>query len=475
MKKSVRRRAAALLMACLMVLTVCVPAWAGQVGISISASVEGDSAGEINQFLEGSYIDLVAGDVQDGGLLNIYAGLAGMDIFKLFLEFTPQTLAFSLPDADPNRYEYPTEKLLELVRTNVTGSLSLPDGQSLQISELPAAGPDIAPEEYQEVLMPYLQYLGGAVGEKLQVSANADIELPRIGTSVTGMLYVYEPAPEDLSKIFADLADMIESDEDLAVIVRKWVDFVRSLQDVAAISEVAAQTDSGMTADEMADKLAEFFENLPATLREGSEVIAQGYGENDGYIRLSVGMTNTVNLISLEVGENTGILVSGGCELLHVGDHRQAAFGFTSEGEEYALVFDGTRSEDSSEGTVTLRVSGYEMARLTYSWDNTDRSELKVPYGSCQLTAAGIINASLTVGPASQGGSDHILTISGLENVTGSPDLTGATVTVHSTGDITPQAPAGTSVDLSTYTEEQLLQLAQELAGKVLAPFGMAQ
>ena len=478
-RRGMRRILSALVLAVMLITAVSVPALAGQMEITISASVDGqsDETQMINQYLNGSCVDLIAGSTQDGGLLNLSVNVAGTELFKALLEVTPQVLAFSLPAIDENRYEYPVQKLIELARENFDGQVTFPDGSQFQLDQMPVSAPDIEPEEVQEALMPYIQYLVQSVGEKLQVSENTEIELTDLEETVDGTLIVYEPTPEELAKLFTDLADMIEQDEKLEALVVKLSDYINNLKGITAVASTVTETPD---AQEMSQALQENFANLPGQLREAAQGISEsGFGGEGGYLRVSAGMPESGDLclVKLEAADgSTGETIEFNYEYLMKDGHKKRSF-LVHDGISHAtgVISDETTQGTHLIGTAAIKADGDDLADIAYDWDLSRRSELWVPYGICAADIQGVLNVSLLVAEGEQGGTDHIFHVSGVQYLNGSDEITDASLTFHSSDETAPEAPAGSVVDLGSLTQEELQQVIGELANKLMASLGVSE
>lgn len=444
--------------------------------LRLTASVEGSAAQEVNSRLADSYL-LFAGDTAaKEPVINIRARFAGMDFFRLFLKLRPQegTLLVGMPEADArSTYSISEERissLLEEAFAQVNG-----EGQG-SLSELLKGGPQLAPEEYEEALQPYLSLLNEEIFSKGSTQEDVPVTLERLGrTAEHASLYSCEPSTSDTALLFLKTADLLEKDEKLGALVKEWARYLRSVSDLVTFT--LPQTGTGesgavwqeMDGAEAADVLEQGFAQLPETLRNAAAELLTS--EVEGPIlrfRYAQEMDGARPVLAeLKLAPEYESSVAAGMENLWEETGTDTCLYLSGmDGSDLSLTNRFRSGNRTNTGTLQLDLGAQNLGVITYSLDQNRKSMLGIPYGTCVFRFEDV-NATLLVSDAAQGGegaSRHMLRIivPGTEN-TGVDALTFDLVS-------RPQAeveePTGQEIDVTGYSLEQLGDLAAKLAGQ---------
>ena len=442
----------------------------GGIEFDLTASVTGDQAESINGMLSTAGINIKAGALDEALRLSVTARALGMDLVRAFAEITPERLAFAFPDIDTSRYEFRTDKIVELIEESPYGELIMQGGGSG--AAFPIQGPQIDPEAYEEAFTPYFNYLGSFISERVQIEENAAIALERLGKKATGSVATLEPTAEDLAELLTTLSGMINQDEALAAIVNQWSMFFQNM-DPATLAVINSVVTPPIDPAKTAQEISMAYSQIPDMLRHAAEDITES-GMNGAVIRLTIAINESGAPVKAS-------LYLGSEDQLHYYDfgfeNAAAAAGadmilyMENETEKYALRLNGA----GTTGTASVLVNNSPAAVLTYSFDPSTPSFLGIPSGTCVLNIMGM-SMTLISSAGNETGSDYILQLSGLENATYSTDITGVNVKLHAGPAAVPEAPAGTSVDISDYSPEELAQvfgnIADAMAQKLENIFG---
>ena len=455
-KKNLLRMLLCAVMTCMLMTGCLMSAYAAGDGIAfdLSASVTGDDAESINPLLSTAGINITAGTEGENLRLSVKASALGMDLVRSLLEITSDKIAFAFPDIDQSRYEYSTDKLMELIQESPYGQIlqGAYGGNQLQ-------GPQIDPEAYIEVLTPYANYLGSFILKRVQIEENAVIAMERLGKEANGSIATLEPTAEDLAELFGTLADMIEQDEALAGIVEQWALSLENI-DPATLSAINSILTPELEPEAAAQEIRSAFSQLPENLRETSRMLSEN-GMQGIVIRLTAAFDESMPLKVSFYIENTEIseYYEFGFEDAPSETGADLILYMENQDEKYGLRVNGTNTT----GTISVLVNSTPAAVLTYAFDPAKRSYLGMPSGTCVLNVMGL-NIMLIISEGTEEGGDYILQFNGLENVYYSTDVTGLTVKLHIGPSEVPEAPSGTTVDISDYGPEELAQLFQKLA-----------
>ena len=467
--RSVFQRFLCVVMMLVLVMGMSIGAKAAQgIELVLSASVTGDNAQMVEGMLNDSAITIDAGAEGDAALFNLKVAIAGSELFRALLEATEEKLAFSFPGISESRYEIGMQKVQELfgeiLQQSGMSSFTLP-GEG---GELPFNLPDISEEEYAQTFMPYIQYLGEYISERIQLEEDAAIELPRLGTEVTGQKAVFEPSEEDLITLFNDLGDMLEQDTALQGIVEKWA------QTLSEMSSLTGAVSSGADPQEIVSEIHNAMQELPQALHEAADEIEE-YGMDGTVLRLTVGVAGDIPcLFALSASHTEGDetetyefgleidpgAASGTAVCLYVDSPEQ----------DVSVMFTAEPDETVSKGTLSVNMNHVPIAIVNYNWSKGSSTLLGVPEGSCTINVVGM-TGEFTSQNLAEGGSDYILSVNGLEGVAGNIGISGASLKLHADQTAELEAPSGEVVDITNYTEEELGQVFGELGQKIAGTF----
>ena len=395
------------------------------------------------------------------------------------------------------------------------------------ISGVQALPPAISAEEYLTVLSPYISVIADHLSQCV-TSRDKMIMLDRLDRAERGTLYTCTPDAGTLADILNELADLMEKDEQLDDFVEQWITYIDEVENVGSITGVTSMSVEMKPEGNRAELAGDVFKRIPGSrvdspfweppvapgketqpaypYNNGDAVPAPSYGEESlkdqlqqGYEDLPSEMRKLADQLEKEglgkdtisfswgVSEEDSLVmldaffgspsdyVEFGYEGAKDRDHDGTTHEiyFFDDGNPYDLTelqVSGALTDEFSNGSVVLRSGGTAVASLTYDWDLTHKSTLGIPLGTGMLSMLGT-SVLVMVTDTPEGGSDHTLLVSGLEQLTGDPTFTGFKLTLNAVKDGTLESPAGPVTDLSDYTAEELSQFADELAEKIKTSF----
>ena len=270
---------------------------------------------------------------------------------------------------------------------------------------------------------------------------------------VDGRIYTFAPSEAEWYDILSEIIYDMRDDELLFTIFEQqmsewelvwlgyetfeeyWQDiFAEALEDI----------------DEVAEFLAENF--TWRTVMDGRQLVMQEFAasdRNDGFRVLYEAYTarggERTHWITIEWQDT----FSGNMEVLSFRNQMTTERGIARG--DFSIYYDDGRR-------------GAEVLMMDYEVDISTRSILGVPYGVYHMEVfegrSSLFSLVLEVEEGRDGGTDHLFTLSGLEDL----GIGGITLTVHSTDEpSTISMPSIRAIDLSSMPEERAVQLLHEL------------
>ena len=441
----------------------------------LSGAVTGEGTEETNQMLSVSNIKLILETTADKFLANADVQVMGQSLVKLVAMADEEKIAVSFPDADPSVYVYRVADLLE--------SLQKADGDNifnLNINK----GPDISPEEYVEVLTPYVTTITEFIGERIAVEANT-IEFTHLGTTADGGIISWEPSGSELGELINAVADQIETDDQLEAIAGKWADYYEEMlpeaeeaAEESGLSEVSDAVEE-MATPENVEALRNIKTQAPAAARELADELSEQYP--DPILSVKIGMVGedmdqlaliTAGILTGEEEASTEVdgaaATAAAFPSFAFEAYDNSYFIGINDGEsDYGLK--GTYAADGGKytGEYTVVFGGMELGHGSYDFGGAGVAVTGLPEGAINLNFMGL-TAELGVKPGTAEGDDHYLTVNGLNMFSDSAPEGFEVHLKAKTGGVA-EEPTGEEVDITDYTQEQLGELAEKIGNDLQA------
>jgi len=403
---------------------------------------------EIQPYLNGSSLTLRV-DAQAGSLLmDGELVLMGVPILTGYLTYEDGIAGFCLPEADGVYYTLPAANLLSAL----TGT----PAADVDLSALDGATSGLTARQLENMCQAYLDtLLSMANEENVTYEKREKFELSCREETRTGQVYTCTPKAEEAEAMFLALADQIEKDQELHMLL-------------SSMGNMENQPD-------------QFVQNL----RDNAQQYAQNLENNHITWRLCVDDDATVLLL-----ENNGATMC--LECFDDGTDATTLFSVNSPNSSARINNSFTRSDGWVSGTFSIWNSKNDnTVGLDYNFEENSSAPF-LPYGRYSLES-GIQELYLDVEDASNGiGSGdgaqgqtpnldvgntsgdvvrYTLTISAPPQADTSYDT--IILTIYAAEGGTPQAPSVPPTDISQYSNRQLQslfnQLGEALSGNLTA------
>ncbi len=349
--------------------------------------------------------------------------LMGSSILEGTVSREGSTVTFCLPELDENVYTADVGTLLE------SGGAEPGMAEGLTMPKLSGA-------EWKDLILGYAEVFSNALNEDNVTSEKGEVSLDSLGETFSGTVYTWRPTGEDLEATMLALADRLETDETL----RKLI-----LQATGGV--IAGE--EGETPEETLDRvLKEAADELRSSAREAGES-----ADSADFAWEAAAEGDTLRLIRITTGggqEGFSLEISGDLEA-----GRTTRLCAVSGGlPEPMITLEETESGSSSRGSLTAA----ETFSLSWDTDTSVWSPLGLAAGSYTLEIPGFSSPfTLQVREGAAGGTDHVLTL----NLEGETDLDTSEFSfcLSMTEGCTAEMPAGTPVDITGWSADQLGEL----------------
>ena len=396
---------------------------------------------DINHYLEDSAIDLGL-DLEPTRLLaSGKVNLMGSNILSGAVSYEDGVLSFAVPELDENVYTMDVSALAE--QYNVSGL------DALQIPEIPEETLVKLGKYYLDIV------LGAANKENVTIEDDKEVYLRYFDETLSGKTYVFTPSAEDLEEMFLKLADALEKDKDLRNFLMEVIGENRALvEQLTGLSNLDEELDDGIN-------------TLADQLRDNAEYMAQSLEDTDFTWTMGVsGGEVCLQLIQIGDGEMTLAYESKGDEEK---DGRQDVLYCEEYGSmTWNLFANWEKKDDKYSGLLSM--TSYEQQLFYVEFDDVDfdtKSALMAAYGSYRITVDtgynGTYSLDLDVEKSENGGTDHILTMNGLSELTYG-EMDRIEVTLHTTDkDSTASLPKGDKVDITNWDSYKISELFYDM------------
>ncbi len=422
----------------------------------MTISVTGEITGlddQTEELIRSGQIDIRVSPTEDGGVLNADLWVGDYDLFSLLASVDAENLNIQIPQADGNVYTIRGEKILDLI-TQATGSGS-EGGNPLSALQLP----EISPEEYQEILTPYLQLLTENLTESLSMAQGETAELVKLGLTVDNCtLYTYQPSAESVEKLLNGVADTMEQDTALENVVGQWTEFLENNSEIINLTGAGGQS---VDVADAAAQIREGYASLPALIRENAATIGQTLEAVNFRVLVYVD-ANGMPVMIEGLGENEGQNLRIAFELQAAEDDIQYYLGADVAGSEIYTSGHTTENNGMIEGTHNAVSDGQTLCEVTYTVDGNSTSGIGLPYFDFDLNTPEFA-AGLDLLEDGAGGDTLELSFDAGEEGTAALRINFQ----KSVDEI--RVPEGTQVDISDYSVDEYMSLVSDIASKIFS------
>lgn len=400
--------------------------------VTVTASV-GNS--DLAAYLDSSSITLRADVRQDSALLGAEIDLLGSTVLNGTVTYENGRLGIYLPELDRNYYV-----------TDLAPAIEDATGREPDLSGAPL--PRVSLDGLAAAARPYWDAVTALISEQ-NITRDKNVSGLMHALTVDGpcQVYAFRPTEDSLQALILALADLLEQDGGLRSVARE-------LLTSAAVQLSAGGLDVGnaeQTLDEALDRAAGFIRENAASI--AGSLAGAGFTWS---IAVEDGAVRQVSLSVLDAGTQT-----------RSGLAYETASSEEDTLDEVLCLFDGeavrqiytrhsVRADGAASGAVRLTAGDTSLLSLDYAAVDGRLSPLGVPYGSFTLRAAGLdAGVCLAVRDSDGGGTDHVLSLSGIDGYS-SGLFDDASLTVNAVEGSTVQPPAVEPVDVSGYSREQI-------------------
>ena len=402
---------------------------------------------EYDAYLDGTALRMGLETQRDAFALDATLQLMGSDVLHGVVALDDGMLTLAMPEITDNRYVLDLKQLIY-------------ENTGIEVTEL--ALPELSKDTMTALLKSYFEVvIATATEDNVTVEKNQEIELPYLGETVKGTRYVFQPTAKDVENMLLRLADALEQDEDLR-------EFVLSLAgNNLALAEVA------LNVEDLHATLQQSLDEAAASLRESAAEIGQDVAD--------AGFTWTVGYadgrvcyqgLGLAGERDTYVYESAGKESQGRRDVIYMDY-LPEEGEPAALLeVEYTKNGGAYSGTATMKEWGEPILTMEYQDIDPEKlSPLGSAYGSYTFTVYDYgteMTVEMNVEKSAGGGTDHVMTFTG-DDFYSSTGFDGLTLRLHSTDkDATIQMPEGDEVDISSMTDDDLIELSMLIQNSLM-------
>lgn len=401
-------------------------------------------------YLEDTALTMGVETSRDSFALDANFRLMGSDVIGGVVALDDGMLTLALPEISDTRYVLDLKQMIY-------------EATGIEVTEL--ALPELSEDTMTALLKTYFDIvISAANDENVTVTKNQAIELPWLGETVNGTLYVFKPTAKDVEEMLLKLADALENDEELR-------EFILSLTgDNLALVEAAMGV-----------------EDLDAVLQDGLDEAAQALRENAAYAGQGMenaGVTWTVGYadgrvcfqnFALEEDPGVGITYES---LGNEKDGRQDVFYVMNYGDtpDVLLEAEYTKVDGCYSGTLNMSQYGEEVLSMQFKdVDEDTRSALGAAYGTYTMTVndyGTVMTMDMNVAESEDGGTDHTIAVSG-DELAYSAGFDKLVIHIHSSDEnATIELPEGDEVDISSLTDSDLEALGTLIQQHLMETLG---
>ena len=402
---------------------------------------------EYDAYLDGTALRMGLETQRDAFALDATLQLMGSEVLHGVVTLDDGMLTLAMPEINDNRYVLDLKQIIY-------------ENTGIEVTEL--ALPELSKDTMVSLLKSYFEVvIATATDDNVTVEKNQEIELPYLGETVKGTRYVFQPTAKDVENMMLRLADALEQDEDLR-------EFVLSLagNNLALVEQMLNVEDLDATLQQSLDEAAA---SLRASAAEiGQQAADAGFtwtvGYADGRVCYQgIGVTSEPDIY---VYESVGKESQGRRDVAYINDV------YSEDGQFMVIEAEYTKDGDAYSGTASLTAGGETILSMEYQDVNPEkRSPLGTAYGDYSFTVQDygtVMTVEVTVKKSAGGGTDLVMTFTG-DDFYSSTGFNGLTLRLHSTDkDATIQMPEGDEVDISSMTDDDLIELSMLIQNSLM-------
>ena len=396
--------------------------------VSVSVDGSGDLGDILDEMLTDSKIVIKTDNTSGKSVINASLLLRGSNILEGFVSLTKDEIRFSVPNANDNCYVMDPEAMMEAL------------GGSYDRAQM-EFNPKALRDDLKEISLRYIAVFSDSINKEHIKTEKRDVTLSEIGKTVNCTIMTWTPDEDELMQMCDRMAAELENDEKLAALLEPYA--------VADGSYESGAEPLGEWADTIRNNARDFSENLVSSNFAWTVAL-----DNKGSVTW-ISVANDNAEIALERAADAG----GGTEAYYATNNGNEVFSVRNEYTADGSKRKGTLSFDTPQGG----------AGVDYDLDLSKKSVFGVPYGTYTPNLRNVLpglNIRLDVTDGGAGSTDHIVTVSGLGNLTDDM-VRGVELTVNTTDKSSAKEPDGTTVDISGYDEEELSKLFQDLGYEI--------
>ena len=402
---------------------------------------------EYDLYLDGTALRMGLETQRDAFALDATLQLMGSDVLHGVVALDDGMLTLAMPEITDNRYVLDLKQLIY-------------ENTGIEVTEL--ALPELSKDTMTALLKSYFEVvIATATDDNVTVEQNQDIELPYLGETVKGTRYIFRPTAKDVENMLLRLADALEQDEDLR-------EFVLSLAgNNLALVEGIECGGFGATLQQSLDEAAASLRESAAEI--GQQVADAGFTWTVGYADGRVcyqGLGLADDPMDTYVYESAGKESKGRRDVAYINDV------YSEDGPSVVIEAEYTKDGGAYSGSATMKEWGETILSMEYQDIDPEKlSPLGTAYGSYVFTVQDYgtqMTVEMTVKKSAGGGTDHVMTFTG-EDFYSSTGFDGLTLRLHSTDkDATIQMPEGDEVDISSMTDDDLIELSMLIQNSLM-------
>lgn len=415
----------------------------------VTITVEPPTA-ESAAYLEDTALTMGVETSRDSFALDANFRLMGSDVIGGVVALDDGMLTLALPQISDARYVLDLKQMIY-------------EATGIQVTEL--ALPELSEDTVTALLKTYFNIVISAANDKnVTVTKDQAIELPWMGETVNGTLYVFKPTAKDVEEMLLKLADALENDEDLR-------EFILSLTgDNLSLVEAAMGV-----------------ENLDAALQDGLNQAAQALRDNAAYVGQDVEDSGFRWIVGYADGrvcyQGLGLEADGYESLSYEsvgnekdGRHDVFCMQYYEDSPAAMLEIEYTKEDGLYNGAMSM--SYWDEEVLSARFENVDedtRSALGAAYGTYTMTVndyGTVMTMDMNVAKSEDGGTDHTIAVSG-DELAYSAGFDKLVIHIHSSDEnATIELPEGDEVDINSLSDSDLEELGTLIQQHLMEALG---
>ena len=389
----------------------------------------------INQLLQSSAAIFKIDAKKKEWLYNVIVNLQGSNILEADFIMSEKEIGFAVPAADSNYYIGDIRTIMQ----NFGASEQEINSLLKSFSATGFGSADAFVNAFKTVL-------GAGINENsLTIAKKASVSLDKLGETLNGTLYVWQPTAEDWKAILEKLADEMENGVALGGLLKR-------MEDMGADFTVG-------------DGRFESVEDMIRTIRINSDRYGQEMADGGFRWEMATDSDGKVSMVKLifrdvEMGYQGVVTDENVKEQFYVASDGNTQMRVDNEADVSGKIWSGTLSLSTAYGAFPIR----------YNLDTYKYSALGLPYGTVSFSLAPLVGMDVSMEIVTQAGksgsSDMTINLSGVSDLTyGMMD--SMQFIVNATDESSASKPSGDKVDISNYTEEDFAELFNSIVTNI--------